>query len=99
MLAEKVSAQQGFNPKMVSQPPDPDAFDAELESVVHAMACGATQSYHWIKRTLAALALKTTHPTPRPWKPQIRRHWRIIRISRQAWATSVPQTTPILEGR
>jgi enoyl-CoA hydratase/carnithine racemase len=57
MLAEKISAQQAFEWGMVSHLAEPDAFDAELESLVQTIASGPTQSYHWIKRALAAAAL------------------------------------------
>jgi enoyl-CoA hydratase len=57
MFAEKVSGQQAFDWGMVSHLTGQDSFSEDLEAVVQALACGPTQSYKWIKRTLAATAL------------------------------------------
>nr|WP_225952721.1 enoyl-CoA hydratase-related protein [Mycobacterium sp. OAS707] len=62
LTAEKVSATVAFEWGMISHLVDDDAYEAELEKVVQALAVGPTQSYRWAKRALAAATLSELDP-------------------------------------
>lgn len=57
LLAEKISAATAFEWGMISHLADDDDFEAQLESVMQALATGPTMSYQWIKRALTASTL------------------------------------------
>lgn len=57
LLAEKISAATAFEWGMISHLVDDDDFEAQLESVMQALATGPTMSYQWIKRALTASTL------------------------------------------
>jgi enoyl-CoA hydratase len=57
LTAERVSAPMAFAWGMISHVVDDEAYDAELASVVNALANGPTQSYRWVKRALSAATL------------------------------------------
>jgi enoyl-CoA hydratase len=57
LLAEKIPAATAFEWGMISHLVDDDDFEAQLESVVQALATGPTMSYQWIKRALTASTL------------------------------------------
>lgn len=63
LLAEKVTATEAFGWGMISHVVLDDAYDAELEAIVQALACGPTLSYGWIKRALRAATLSELQAT------------------------------------
>ncbi|GAC1642744.1 MAG: enoyl-CoA hydratase [Mycobacterium sp.] len=62
LTAEKVSAAVAFEWGMISHVVDDEAYEAELEKVVQAVAQGPTLSYQWTKRALAAATLSELEP-------------------------------------
>jgi enoyl-CoA hydratase/carnithine racemase len=98
MLAEKVSAREAFECGMISHIVGDEGFDAELESVVQALACGPTRSYGWIKRALAASALEAL---PQVQALEAQGQQLLVRSAdfQAGVAAFRSNTTPVFEGR
>jgi hypothetical protein len=57
ILAERITASTAFEWGLISHVVDDDGYDAELTSILAAIANGPTTSYQWVKRALTAATL------------------------------------------
>jgi enoyl-CoA hydratase len=62
LTAEKVPAATAFEWGMISHVVDDANYETELAEVIRSVAAGPTQSYQWIKQSLAAATLSDLEP-------------------------------------